>query len=184
MLQKNNKSIKLFEYVCAKFKISEGRIMSTSSDLSLFLTLRSIYKDQYDGASKQFDNIMNVEIFKDKKMVMGANGLVKHQTYLYPRLHSSTCLLVKELFRDKKHLGKNVETFFKVVLEDSIFNEDIHSSMKSVAKMKYLHIGFKIAEMVIKGVIDGDFDSKLKIKVINCCLNKSKNFRNMLIKNV
>ena len=58
-------------------------------------------------------------------------------------------MLVKELFRDTKHFSKNFETFFKITCEDAIFNDEIHDKMKSVAKMKFLHIGFKMTEQIL-----------------------------------
>jgi len=75
---------------------------------------------------------------------------MKQQTYLYPRLHSSVHLTIKELFREKKSIEKNFDLFNRIILEDSIFNEDVYDKMKSVAKLKYLHVGLKIVEAVLK----------------------------------
>jgi len=58
-------------------------------------------------------------------------------------------MLVKELFRDMKNFFKNFEAFFKTILENACFNDEIHDTMKSVAKMKFLHIGFKMTEKIL-----------------------------------
>jgi hypothetical protein len=36
-----------------------------------------------------------------------------------------------------------------MILQESIFNESVFESMKSVAKMKYLHSGLKIVEKIL-----------------------------------
>ena len=95
-------------------------------------------------------------------------------------------MLVKELFRDSgnKHFGKTFEQFFKIVLEDAVFNEKIHENMKSIAKMKFLHIGFKIAEAMLKELIKMSGNEALKMKVAQILLLKFEGFRTMLCRNV
>jgi len=96
---------------------------------------------------------MKFEFMSNKKALISISSILKAQTYLFPRLHSSAMLLVKELMRDSKHFFKNFESFFKVLLEDAIFNEEILEAMKSVARMKFLHIGFKITEAILKEIV-------------------------------
>jgi len=50
---------------------------------------------------------------------------------LYPRLHSSLPLLIKELFREKRaQIETNLNMFIQIILEDAIFNEDKLSGSK------------------------------------------------------
>ena len=67
ILTKNAKSLKLFEYICLKFKLEEVRILSTSADLSLFLMMKGIYLKQYPGASQKVDQLMSYSDFFSKK---------------------------------------------------------------------------------------------------------------------
>ena len=47
-------------------------------------------------------------------------------------------------------MEKNFDLFNRIILEDSVFNEDVLESMKSVAKLKYMHIGLKVVEGILK----------------------------------
>ena len=126
---------------------------------------------------------METELVSNKKQLQHINTLIKQQTYLFPRLHLSTQMLVKELFVDAKFAGKHLVQFLKEILEDAIFNDEIHNSMKSVAKMKYLHIGFKIAELVLQEVNKMKTES-LDILVVRSLLLKFSNFKSLLVRNV
>ena len=186
ILKSSLKSVKIFNAIVDKLKLHEGKITMSSSDLSLFLSLRDIYLSEFDGQSKEHDALMHLELVNNKKHLQHANLLVKQQTYLYPRLHSGTCLLVKELFRDTKHFFKNFEVLFKTMCEDAIFNDEIHDNMKSVAKMKFLHIGFKITEQILLGLskLDNKHSHSFKVKVVNALLLKFKSFRTMFVRNI
>lgn len=70
---------------------------------------------------------MNIDIVSNKKQLQHINSLIKQQTYCFPRLHLSTQLLIKELFREPKSITKNFSGFFKTILEDAIFNDEIHN---------------------------------------------------------
>lgn len=87
------------------------------------------------------------------------------------------------MFRDQKLLQKNLFSFFKTILEDAVFNDEIHENMKSHSKMKYIHIGFKIVEQFLAGVNKLD-NNALKIIMLKNLLLKYTNFRHMLVRNV
>jgi hypothetical protein len=95
-------------------------------------------------------------------------------------------LLIKELFRNttNKNFGKTLEQFYKIVLEDAVFNEKIHEGMKSIAKMKFLHIGFKMTEAILKELINMPDNGQLKFKMVLTLLIKFEGFRTMLCRNV
>jgi len=61
----------------AKLKVSEGKIMSSSSDLSLFLCLRDIYLEQFNEKSKENNTLMHIEVVGNKKYLQHANSLIK-----------------------------------------------------------------------------------------------------------
>ena len=107
------------------------------------------------------------------------NALIRAQTYAYPRLHTSTALLVQEMFR--KDLEKNFENFNKIVLKESIFNESVFESMKSVAKFKYLHSGLKIVEKIL--IMLKEQPTSVKMKVLESLMD-NKGFSGVLIRNV
>ena len=73
--------------------------------------------------------------------------MLKQQTYLYPRLHSSVVLLIQDLFLtdDVKTIPKKYQSFSSAVLEKVVFHEESLGQMKSVARLKLMHIGLKVA---------------------------------------
>lgn len=115
--------------------------------------------------------------------------LIKQQTYLYPRLHSCVHLLIKDLFLgdDIKSIPKKYQSFSQVVLERTIFNEEALSQMKSVARLKLIHIGLRIVEQVFQELAKLEKNAKtakIKLKMIEIVLKDSGNFRSILVKNV
>lgn len=66
-------------------------------------------------------------------------------------------------------------------MKESIFNESVFESMKSVAKFKYLHSGLKIVEKILKLLKDQSNQTKLKILET---LMDNKGFSGVLIRNV
>ena len=58
--------------------------------------------------------------------------------------------------------------------------------MKSVAKLKYLHVGLKIVEAVLKQLLEmsGSKNVALKQKIVETLLLGSQNFRSVLVRNV
>lgn len=160
ILKAQNRSVKIFDYIVQKLLGSPDKIKNhkdsvifqSSSSLSLFLTLRDIYSTSFDGQSKEMNDILHMNFMKDKKILLQISTLIKGQTYLYPRLHSSIPLLIKEVFRDEKSFESNFALFSQILLEQTIFDERVHDTMKSVAKYKYLHIGLRIVESLLKQV--------------------------------
>lgn len=110
VLRAQNGSVKIFDYLVQKLLINsdskqgqlESAIFQSSSSLSLYLTLKGLYLEFFDGQSKEFNNDMQLHFIKNKKHLHQISSLIKSQTYLFPRLHSSVPLLIEELFRDKK----------------------------------------------------------------------------------
>jgi len=192
------KGVKVFDYVVEKLllanKPTEGKqaqlqdtIFQTSSSLSLFLCLRDAYLECFDGQSQEHDEIMQYQVVQNKKHLHQISALIKAQTYLYPRLHSSLPLLIKELFREKKALvEKNLNLFIQIILEDAIFNEEVHDNMKSVAKFKYLHIGLKVVEAILNRVqgLTGSKHTAMKLRITQTLLLEGLNIRSMVIRNV
>jgi len=60
------------------------------------------------------------------------------------------------------------------------------ASLKSVTRLKYLHIGLRIVEVVFKklAALEGPKSIKIKAKVIGMMLRDSENFRGVLVRNV
>ena len=81
----------------------------------------------------------------------------------------------------RKDLAKNFSNFNKIVLQESIFNESVFESMKSVAKFKYLHSGLKIVENILTMLKTQD--TQTKVKVLET-LFENKGFTGVLIRNV
>lgn len=92
---------------------------------------------------------MNYEVLSQKSNLQKIANLIKTQTYLYPRLHSSNYYLIKEILRNESGLLDNIKVFNKMILQEGIFNESIHEGMKSATKLKYLHIGLRIVESIL-----------------------------------
>ena len=114
--------------------------------LALYLRIKESYKNDYNGMSKEYEGLMSYKLLSDKKNLKQICGLIKKQTYLYPRLHSSIPLLINELQSEEKFQDKLklFQQFVKIVLDDFLFNEESYSTMKSVTKFKFLNIGFKV----------------------------------------
>ena len=83
-------------------------------------------------------------------------------------------------------MEKNFDLFNRTVLEGCIFNEAVYDSMKSVPKLKYLHVGLKIVETILKQVqeMSSSKNTALKQKIVETLLLGSPNFRSVLIRNV
>lgn len=59
-------------------------------------------------------------------------------------------LIINDLVRDKKAFEKTFVLFNQIILEDGIFNEEKYDALKSSSKLKYLHIGLKVVELILK----------------------------------
>ena len=81
----------------------------------------------------------------------------------------------------RKDLEKNFDNFNKIVLKESIFNESVFESMKSVAKFKYLHSGLKIVEKILINLKEQSNSTKMKVLE---GLMDNKGFTGVLIRNV
>jgi len=197
VLKQLGRSVKFFDHVVEKLLMIsktgekkerqlQDKILSGSSELSLFLVLRDVYLECFAGQSNEYDEIMNFNIIQNKKCLHQISTLMKSQTYLYPRLHSSVHLIIKELLRERKLIEKNFDLFNRIVLEESIFNEDVYDNMKSAAKLKYLHAGLKIVETILVQLqgMAGSKNMVLKQKIVETLLLGSPNFRSILVRNV
>jgi len=95
VLKTQIKSVKIFDYLVQKLlffstkESQENTIFLSSSNLSLYLSLKEMYLDAFEGQSKEYDNIMHYQFIQNKKHLNQINLLIKAQTYLFPRLHSS-----------------------------------------------------------------------------------------------
>jgi len=177
-----------------KEKALESNVLSSSASLSMFLTLRLAYFEviaPLGKLSKNYNELMAFDILDSTKQLAKALPLVKAQTYLYPRLHSSLVLLLEDLFRGDPNaksnaLLKKFKNINDTFLEASIFNEEVLASLKSVTRLKYLHIGLRIVEVVFKklATLEGPKSIKIKAKVIGMMLRDSENFRGVLVRNV
>ena len=84
----------------------KGRILGDSNLLALYLRIRESYRNDYNGMSKEYENLMNYKLLSDKKNLKLICGLLKKQTYLFPRLHSCVPLLLNELINEEKFKDK------------------------------------------------------------------------------
>lgn len=75
----------------------KASILSDSNRLALYLRLKGIYKEHYAGLSKEYEEVFDYKVLADKKSLRAITGLITRQTYLYPRLHSSLSLLLREI---------------------------------------------------------------------------------------
>jgi len=93
-----------------KEKALESNVLSSSASLSMFLTLRLAYFQviaPLGKLSKNYNELMAFDILDSTKQLAKALPLVKAQTYLYPRLHSSLVLLLEDLFRGDPNAKSN-----------------------------------------------------------------------------
>lgn len=52
--------------------------------------------------------------------------------------------------------------FVKALLVDHMFNEEVYQGMKSTTKFRFLHIGFKLWQLVVDNI--AIWDNKLKAR--------------------
>ena len=64
----------LLEMIVTKFKLYEEKILATSSDLSLYLTIKDLYSF---GKSKELDKLFSFDIFGNKKHLATISTLLK-----------------------------------------------------------------------------------------------------------
>jgi len=149
------RSVKIFDYTVETFKLNTLHSVKdqSSSDWSMYFSMRSSYQTNFQGKSEKHNDFMNEDIFQNQKTMRTMQTLVKQQTYLYPRLHSASTHLISQLLLDQKNFEKNFQAFNQSILVEGIFNEAIYDTMKSHAKLKYLHIGLKMAETILRGCL-------------------------------
>jgi len=102
-------------------------------------------------------------------------------------------LLADELVRTIKDSSsdftKHFKSLNKTLIEGSIFSWSSTENLKSLTKLKYLHIGFKLVSEIL-GKLSKECQSKKKSRrdvikeVLTDLLLKNSNFRDVLIKNV
>jgi hypothetical protein len=91
----------------------------------------------------------------DKQNLKQVLNLLNKQKQFYPKLHSSNHLLVSELLKEYKaskstqKLVKTVSLIQKYLLDDGVFEEESYEKLKSGSKFKYIHIGFKLVQMLM-----------------------------------
>lgn len=94
----------------------------------MFLTLRHVQLEcltPAGQASKKFDDVLSTDFLGSSKYMPQLANLIKSQTYLYPRLHSSVHLLLKDVFiGDQKSIVKKFQNLNEAVLEATIFDEE------------------------------------------------------------
>ena len=71
----------------------------------------------------------------------------------------------------------------KIVLEDSVFNSEIHDQMKSVSKMKFINIGLLLSQLIFAELANTDL-TDLKIKALSDLMLKNHSSRSMVVRNV
>lgn len=108
ILRRISPSTHTFEFIAFRFLVPKGgdsdqnskldskqvlsQSLQSSASLSLFLTLRHVHLEcltPAGQASKKFDDILSTDLLASTKYMPQLANLIKCQTYLYPRLHSS-----------------------------------------------------------------------------------------------
>lgn len=62
-------SVKLFDNILSKLNLNETKVTISSSDLSLFFTMREVYIQKFGGESKEHDTLMNFDVVGNKKQL-------------------------------------------------------------------------------------------------------------------
>lgn len=166
-----SKSLKIFDNLVAHLQdISEAKpdlsppqfmdkVLNQSSTLSLFLALRRVYLSGVLPDSKPASaKFVDIDVLSETKYLDKANHLVRKQTYLYPRLHSSLTLLIESMSDtlEKGEVTKfktQIKAVFGTMIESGVFSDSQFDSMKSVTKFKYLHIGFSLVKALLDLVV-------------------------------
>jgi len=86
ILKNTTKSVKVFDYIVKKLlvgdlsenaKVDEGSLFKTSSSISLFLIIRKIYREKFQGESKEYNTLMNSDFIKNKTYLNSFLNIVK-----------------------------------------------------------------------------------------------------------
>ena len=91
--------------------------------------------------------------------------LVTKQTYLYPRLHSSLHLLMNEVTSGEvkaQERARLTQQLIQTMLDEHLFNEEVYADLKSTAKFKFLFIGFKLWQLIVKSIQSWDVKNKFR----------------------
>jgi hypothetical protein len=143
-----------------------ANILHESNRLALYLRLKEIYQGAgYAGQSKEYEDIFAYKLLTDKKNLKLIQGLITKQTYLYPRLHSCLPLLMNEIAQSEGKAAEKARVTQLVIqslLDEHLFNEEVYADMKSTAKFKFLFIGFKLWQLIVKGVQSWDTKNKFR----------------------
>jgi hypothetical protein len=92
-------------------------------------------------------------------------ALVTKQTYLYPRLHSCLHLILNEITGGEVKSAERARLTQQLVqslLDEHLFNEEVYAELKSTAKFKFLFIGFKVWQLIVKSIQSWDTKNKFR----------------------
>ena len=145
-----------------------SHVFAHSDNLSLFLTLRQIFTSpQFKDQSTKVAKVLGMDVLADDNDLVRLKNIVGKSVYLYPRLHSSLPLLIKEIYLKNASSAKLrlqlIKKLAKSLLEDYFFSEQVYQAIKSSAtRPKFLHIGLKFWELL--GTSSIARESKTEVK--------------------
>jgi hypothetical protein len=101
-----NAGAKILDRIVAEiFTVTEWKsfLYKHFDNLSLFLTIRNVYLDRFQGQLKEHETVYNHDIFgEDAKTLSKISKIIVQSMYLFPRLHSSVQLIITEIYRTEK----------------------------------------------------------------------------------
>ncbi|CDW85691.1 dna polymerase v-like [Stylonychia lemnae] len=164
----------------------KSTILTDSNKVSLFLRIKEAYLQGISNgmAAGEYADVFNYKILTEKKNLKTISQLIQKQTYLFPRLHTSLQLLLNEINLESKVSDKTKITQQVIIsiLEESNFNEDVYSQLRSVTKFKFLHIGLRFWQMIAQSIMKWDIKHQSREQLLDLLL--SQPFMKVLVKNV
>ena len=95
---------------------------------------------------------LNIDLLAEEQNVKRLTQIAGKSIYIYPRLHTSLPLLIKEIYlrpTSSKLRLKLLNHIIKTLLDDFFFNEEVYAGIKSSStRPKFLHIGLKFWELI------------------------------------
>jgi hypothetical protein len=77
---------------------------------------------------------------------------------------------------------KLTQVLVKTLLDEHLFNEDQYSYLKSAAKLKSLHIGLNLWQLIVESIQKWDAKLKAREQLVESLV--TSNFIKVLVKNV
>lgn len=116
-------------------------------------------------------------MFSDELSLKRLQQIVGKSVYIYPRLHTSLPLLIKEIYlrpTSSKLRLKLIKQLIETLFDDYFFKDEVYQAIKSSnTRPKFLHIGLKFWELLGQEALARETKSEVSSSIIKALLTEN-----------